>query len=156
MSHMIIDQLDQQVSTQDFPEFCVGDTVSVHLRIKEGNKERVQVFTGTVIAIKGSGIHKTFSLHRNAYGEGMERVFLLSSPSISKITIDRRGKVRRSKLYYLRGTSGKKARVKELIGRKKEKAPKKAKAKAPVEKKEEPVSEAVEAPAEESKPASEE
>ena len=95
--------------------------MSVHLRLTEGVKERIQVFTGTVIAIKGSGINTTFSLHRNAYGEGMERLFQLQSPSISNITVDRRGKVRRSKLYYLRGTSGKKARVKELIGKKKEK-----------------------------------
>ncbi len=118
---MIIDQLDKQVMTQEHTKFCVGDTVSVHLRLTEGVKERIQVFTGTVIAIKGSGINTTFSLHRNAYGEGMERLFQLQSPSISNITVDRRGKVRRSKLYYLRGTSGKKARVKELIGKKKEK-----------------------------------
>ena len=144
MSHMIIDELDKQVAIQEHPEFCVGDTISVHIRLREGVKERVQVFTGTVIALKGAGIHKTFSLHRNAYGEGMERVFQLHSPTLAKITVDRRGKVRRSKLYYLRGTSGKKARVKELIAKKKVKAPvrKVATANPEVAKAEEPANDA--------------
>ncbi len=129
MSQMIIDELEKQGLKSEVPHFSVGDTVSVHMRIKEGNKERIQVFSGTVIAFKGKGVHKTFSLHRNAYGEGMERVFPLHSPLVEKITLDRRGKVRRSKLYYLRGTSGKKARVKELIvGRTKKSAAKKTEA----------------------------
>lgn len=130
MSHMLIDALDEQQAKNSLPDFAVGDTVSVHQRIKEGNKERIQVFTGTVIAFKGKGIHKTFSLHRNAYGEGMERVFQFQSPLIDKITVDRKGKVRRSKLYYLRGTSGKKARVKELIRSSKDSKKSKAKAAA--------------------------
>ena len=130
MSHMLIDALDEQQTKNSLPAFAVGDTVSVHQRIKEGNKERIQVFTGTVIAFKGKGIHKTFSLHRNAYREGMERVFQFQSPLIDKITVDRKGKVRRSKLYYLRGTSGKKARVKELIRSSKDSKKSKAKAAA--------------------------
>lgn len=97
----------------NIPDFAVGDTVCVRLRIVEqGGKERLQMFTGTVIARTGSGLSETFSVHRVAYGEGMERVFFLHSPLISSIELVRRGKVRRSKLYYLRGTSGKKSKVK--------------------------------------------
>jgi large subunit ribosomal protein L19 len=84
----------------------------VHTRIIEGDKERIQAFTGTVIAKKGCGLSETFSLHRVAYGEGMERVFMLHSPRIAKIEVMKEGHVRRSKLYYLRGTSGKASKVK--------------------------------------------
>lgn len=108
----IIQELEQEVLKKDVPAFSIGDTVKVHTRIIEGNKERVQVFSGTVIARKGTGISETFSLHRVAYGEGMERVFNLHSPRIAKIELARRGKVRRAKLYYLRGTAGKAAKVK--------------------------------------------
>jgi large subunit ribosomal protein L19 len=100
---------------QDIPEFHVGDTIKVHLRLREGNKERIQVFQGTVIARKGGGLSETFSLHRVAYGGGMERVFLLHSPLIAKIEVIKEGDVRRAKLYYLRGTSGKKSRVKGRV-----------------------------------------
>lgn len=96
--------------------FCIGDTVKVHLRIAEGGKERTQIFTGTVISRKGTGLSETFSLHRVAYGEGMERVFLLHSPKISKIEVTKHGDVRRAKLYYLRGTSGKASKVKGRFG----------------------------------------
>ena len=112
----IIEKLEDRQLKQEIPSFRVGDTISVHTLIREGEKERVQVFTGTVIARKGHGLSETFSLHRVAYGEGMERVFLLHSPRIAKIEVMKRGRVRRSKLYYLRGKTGKKARVRGLVG----------------------------------------
>jgi large subunit ribosomal protein L19 len=107
------------------PKFSIGDTIKVSLRITEGEKERVQQFSGVVIAKKGSGLSTTFTLYRNAYGCSMERVFLLNSPRISKIEIERTGKVRRAKLYYLRGTEGKASKVDEkmgLLGEEKEEA----------------------------------
>lgn len=112
----VIQKLEQQQLKKNIPDFHVGDTVKVHTRIIEGEKERTQVFTGTVIARKGTGISETFSVHRVAYGEGMERVFPLHSNRIAKIEITKEGKVRRGKLYYLRGTSGKAAKVKGRIG----------------------------------------
>lgn len=108
----IIQKLESQQVKKNVPTFRIGDTVRVHLRIIEGDKERLQVFTGTVIARKGAGLSETFSVHRVAYGEGMERVFMLHSPRIAKIEVMKEGHVRRSKLYYLRGTSGKAAKVK--------------------------------------------
>lgn len=113
---LIIQKLEQQQLKKDIPQFSVGDTVRVHTRIIEGEKERIQMFTGTVIARKGTGLGETFSLHRHAYGEGMERVFPLHSPRIAQIEVVRQGDVRKSKLYYLRGTSGKKAKVKSRMG----------------------------------------
>ena len=92
-------------------KFNVGDTVRIHTKIVEGDKERIQMFTGTVIARKGEGITETFSVHRVAHGVGMERVFPLHSPRIAKIEVMKEGHVRRAKLYYLRGTSGKKSKV---------------------------------------------
>lgn len=112
----VIQKLEQQQLKKNVPTFNVGDTVRVHTRIIEGEKERVQIFTGTVIARKGTGISETFSVHRVAYGEGMERVFPLHSTRIAKIEVIKEGKVRRGKLYYLRGTSGKAAKVKGRIG----------------------------------------
>jgi large subunit ribosomal protein L19 len=112
----IIEKLESQQLKKEIPSFNVGDTVRVHLRIIEGDKERVQVFTGTVIARKGKGLSETFSVHRVAYGEGMERVFMLHSPRIAKIEVIKEGDVRRSKLYYLRGTSGKASKVKGRLG----------------------------------------
>ena len=103
----IIQKLESQQLKKSIPTFGIGDTVRVHIRIIEGDKESLQVFTGTVIARKGSGLSETFSVHRVAYGEGMERVFMLHSPRIAKIEVMKEGHVRRSKLYYLRGTSGK-------------------------------------------------
>lgn len=108
----IIQKLEKNQQKAQPHTFRVGDTIRVHLRIIEGEKERTQVFTGTVIARKGYGLSETFSVHRVAYGEGMERVFLLHSPRISKIEVIKEGAVRRSKLYYLRGTSGKASKVK--------------------------------------------
>ncbi len=110
---VIIDQLEQKQLKTNVPDFAVGDTVSVRIRIiDENGKERLQQFAGTCIARSGHGVSETFSLHRVAYGEGMERVFYLHSPLIAEIQVVRSGKVRRSKLYYLRGTSGKSAKVK--------------------------------------------
>jgi len=108
----LIQKLESQQMKNNIPSFRIGDTIRIHLRIIEGDKERLQVFTGTVIARKGSGLSETFSVHRVAYGEGMERVFMLHSPQIAKIEVTKEGHVRRSKLYYLRGTSGKAAKVK--------------------------------------------
>ena len=115
----LIEEIESSQLKTDIPDFRVGDTVKVHIRIIEGEKERIQVFTGTVIARKGSGLSETFSVYRVAYGKSMERVFTLHSPRIAKIEVTRKGKVRKAKLYYLRGVSGKKAKVKEKIGTKK-------------------------------------
>lgn len=112
----IVQKLQKQQLKAAIPSFRIGDTVRVHLRIIEGDKERTQVFTGTVIARKGTGLSETFSVHRVAYGEGMERVFMLHSPRIAKIEVVKEGAVRRGKLYYLRGTSGKAAKVKGRLG----------------------------------------
>lgn len=112
----VMAKLEKTQLKQNAGSFKVGDSVKVHTRIIEGDKERTQVFTGTVIARKGSGPSETFSVHRVAYGEGMERVFLLHSPRITKIEVIKDGHVRRSKLYYLRGTSGKASKVKGRIG----------------------------------------
>ena len=93
----------------------VGDTVRVHLHIKEGNRERIQVFEGTVIAKKHGGIEETFTVRRISYGIGVEKVFPLHAPSIEKVEVVRHGKVRRAKLYYLRDRVGKAAKVKEAL-----------------------------------------
>lgn len=108
----VIEKLEKTQLKNSIPRFHVGDTVRVSTRIIEGDKERVQMFTGTVIARTGSGLSETFSVHRVAYGEGMERVFLLNSPRIAKIEVTKEGDTRRAKLYYLRGTSGKAAKIK--------------------------------------------
>ncbi len=117
MNRMIKEELEKEQLKEAVPEFCVGDTLRISTRIIEGEKERVQVVQGTVIARKGSGLSETFSIHRISYGEGMERVFYLHSPRISNIEVVKRGDVRRAKLYYLRGTSGKAAKVKEKMGK---------------------------------------
>ena len=103
----------EQANQSQHPDFVIGDTIRVHYKIKEGGKERVQVFTGNVIARKGSGVTESITVRRISYGEGVERVFPLNSPNIAKIEIERHGKVRRAKLYYLRNLAGKKARIKE-------------------------------------------
>ncbi|MBQ1452318.1 MAG: 50S ribosomal protein L19 [Clostridia bacterium] len=97
------------------PDFNIGDTVKVHVKIKEGNRERVQVFEGTVIAKRGGGVSETFTVRRVSYGVGVEKVFPVNSPNVEKIDVVRRGKVRRSKLYYLRDRVGKAAKVKEQL-----------------------------------------
>ena len=98
----------------DAPQFNVGDTIKVHNLIREGTRERIQIFEGTVIARHGGGISETFTVRRVAYGCGVEKTFPLHSPHVAKVEIVRNGKVRRSKLYYLRGRVGKAAKVKEL------------------------------------------
>ena len=99
----------------ELPEINIGDTVRVHVLIKEGQRERIQVFEGTVIARKHGGINETFTVRRVSYGVGVERVFPVHSPKVEKVEIVRRGKVRRSKLYYLRDRVGKAAQVKEQL-----------------------------------------
>ena len=111
----LIEQIEAEQLKTDLPEFRVGDTLNIHVRIFEGEKERTQVFTGTVIARKGRGLSETISLYRVSYGSSMERVFPLHSPKVAKIEVVKRGKVRRGKLYYLRGTMGKKSKVREQI-----------------------------------------
>ncbi len=99
----------------EVPAIEIGDTVKVHVKIREGEKERIQVFEGTVIARKGSGVSETFTVRRLSYGVGVERVFPLHSPNVAKVELVRHGRVRRSKLYYLRDRVGKAAKVKEQI-----------------------------------------
>lgn len=115
-----IQKLESTQLKKDIPTFAIGDTIAIHQRIieakEEGSKEvkeRIQLFAGTVIARKGCGLSETITLYKVSYNTGVERVFSLHSPRIAKIEVKRKGKVRRSKLYYLRGKSGKKARVKE-------------------------------------------
>ena len=97
------------------PEVTVGDTVRVHLKVKEGHRERIQIFEGTVIAKKHGGIEETFTVRRISYGIGVEKVFPLHAPSIEKVEVVRHGKVRRAKLYYLRDRVGKSAKIKEAL-----------------------------------------
>ncbi len=97
------------------PQFEIGDTVRVSVNIREGDRERIQMFEGTVIAKRGSGVAETFTVRRLSYGVGVERVFPINSPNVVDVQIVRHGKVRRSKLYYLRGRVGKAAKVKEQI-----------------------------------------
>ena len=106
---------DKEKAAIAAPKFEIGDTVRVHVKIKEGDKSRIQVFEGTVIAKKHGGISETFTVRRVAHGCGIERVFPLHSPVVDKVEVVRHGKVRRAKLYYLRDRVGKAAKVKELI-----------------------------------------
>ena len=109
----ILEELEKGYLKENPSKFSVGDTVCVQTRIIEGEKERLQAFTGIVIAKKGSGLSETFTLYRTAYGSNMERVFMLHSPRIASIEVVRAGKVRRAKLTYLRGKSGKAAKIRE-------------------------------------------
>jgi large subunit ribosomal protein L19 len=110
----LIVEVEETYLKKDVPVFNIGDTVRVQTRIVEGEKERIQVFTGTVIAKKGVGLSETFSVYRTAYGSSMERVFLLHSPRIAGVEVMRPGKVRRAKLYYIRGRSGKATKIREM------------------------------------------
>ena len=107
--------INQSSLKKEAPVVNVGDTVKVHVLIKEGEKERIQVFEGTVIAKKHGGVAETFTVRRVSYGVGVERVFPIHSPRVAKVELVRRGKVRRAKLYYLRDRVGKAAKVKERI-----------------------------------------
>ncbi len=100
---------------EDKPEIVIGNTVKVHVKIREGERERIQTFEGTVIAKNNSGISETFTVRRVSYGVGVERVFPVHSPNVAKVETVRKGRVRRAKLYYLRDRVGKAAKVKELI-----------------------------------------
>jgi large subunit ribosomal protein L19 len=107
--------ISQDSLKAETPELNIGDTVKVHVRIKEGDKYRIQIFEGTIIAKKHGGINETFTVRRVAHGCGIERVFPVHSPIVDKVEIVRKGKVRRAKLYYLRDRVGKAAKVKEAI-----------------------------------------
>jgi large subunit ribosomal protein L19 len=111
----IIAKIEKEQSKTTLPEFRAGDTLKVHTRVVEGDKERIQIFQGIVIARKGSGLNQAFTVRKISYGEGVERVFPLHTPKISKIEVIRQGKVRRARLHYLRSRKGKSAiLVKEL------------------------------------------
>lgn len=109
----IIRAIEQEQLRTDLPAFNVGDTIKVHVKVKEGNRERVQMFEGTVIKIQNGGIRETFTVRRVAYNVGVERTFPMNAPIIEKVEVTRRGKVRRAKLFYLRDRVGKAAKVKE-------------------------------------------
>ncbi len=111
----IIKSFTSEQIKNDLSQIVIGNTVKVHVKIKEGNRERIQVFEGTIIARKGGGVSETFTVRRIASGVGVERTFPIHSPKIEKIETTRKGKVRRAKLYYLRDRVGKAAKVKELI-----------------------------------------
>ena len=111
----IIKNLESEYTTREIPEINTGDTVRVSVKIIEGNKERLQAYEGTVIAQHGSGINKTITVRKVFQGVGVERVFLVYSPRIDKIVVQRKGDVKRAKLYYLRERSGKATRIKEKI-----------------------------------------
>jgi len=112
----IVEEIEKEYLREKIPDFNVGDAVDVYARILEGDKERVQIFNGTVIGRKGRGINETFTVRRIVEGEGVERVFPLHSRKIADIKVVRRGRTRRAKLYYLRGRVGKATKVKEKIG----------------------------------------
>lgn len=107
--------IEKDSTKAELPKFSIGDTVRVSVNIREGSRERIQMFEGTVIAIKSSGISKTFTVRRVSYGVGVERVFPMHSPNVVDVQVVRSGKVRRAKLYYLRDRVGKAAKVKENI-----------------------------------------
>ncbi len=111
----IIKNLESEYTTRELPDMNPGDTVRVFVKIVEGNKERIQAYEGTIIAEHGSGINKTITVRKVFQGVGVERVFLVYSPRIEKITVQRKGDVKRAKLYYLRERSGKATRIKEKI-----------------------------------------
>lgn len=159
-------KLEESYTKKELPKFNIGDTVDVSITIKEGDRERIQIFTGTVIARRGSGTRETFTVRRIVGGEGVERVFPIHSPVIKDIKVRRRGKVRRAKLYYLRGRVGKATKVKELIeevsekkkGRAKKRGKKARKARAAAKEAatETPVQKSAEESVEEEVPATEE
>lgn len=111
----LIQELNKQQLAVEIPQVKIGDTVRVHVKVKEGSRERIQIFEGTVIAKKHGGIEETITVRRISYGVGVEKVFPIHSPSIDTIEIVRNGAVRRAKLYYLRGRVGKGAKVKEKL-----------------------------------------
>lgn len=114
----VIDQLEAEMAKKFLPSVHVGDTVEVHYLIREGDKERVQLFIGTIIALGGRGLRRTVTVRRLVQGEGVERTFPMHSPRVKDIVVTRRGRARQSKLYYLRDRVGKSTRVREFVGEK--------------------------------------
>lgn len=113
--HRIIQELNKEQITRQLPEFAPGDTITVNVKVKEGNRERLQAFEGIVIAIRNRGINSAFTVRKMSHGTGVERVFQTHSPLIDSVEVKRRGAVRRAKLYYLRGLEGKAARIREKL-----------------------------------------
>lgn len=111
----LVQQIENEQLRTDIPEFFAGDTVEVGVKIKEGKRERTQLFEGVVIAIKNRGLHSAFTVRKISHGEGVERIFMTYSKVVDSIEVKRRGDVRRAKLYYLRGRTGKSARIKEKL-----------------------------------------
>lgn len=120
----LIKTIEESQRRTDLDSFKIGDTVRVHFKIVEGKTERIQVYEGLVICFKNAGVRRTFTVRKNSYGVGVERVFPMNSPRIAKIEVVRPGKVRRSKLYYIRDKVGKSAKIKELIVKKSDKVQK--------------------------------
>jgi large subunit ribosomal protein L19 len=111
----IIEAIELEQMNKKLPEFSPGDTIVVQVKVKEGSRERLQAFEGIVIAKRNRGLNSSFTVRKMSHGEGVERVFQTYSPTVSSVTVKRRGDVRRAKLYYLRGRTGKAARIKEKI-----------------------------------------
>ena len=111
----LVKALSEQHIKTDLPELKIGDTIKVHAKIKEGTRERIQIFEGTIIAMKHTGVNKSVTVRRVSYGVGVEKTFPVHSPNIAKFEVVRHGRVRRSKLYYLRGRVGKAAKVQEKL-----------------------------------------
>ncbi|ARU62421.1 50S ribosomal protein L19 [Tumebacillus avium] len=114
MNQELLKAITAEQIRQDIPQFKAGDTVRVHVKVKEGNRERIQVFEGVVIKRRGGGISATYTVRKMSYGVGVERTFPLHTPKVDKIEVTRRGRVRRAKLYYLRNLTGKAARIREI------------------------------------------
>jgi len=114
----LIDQIESEQLRDDIPEFAAGDTVVVQVKVREGNRQRLQAFEGVVIAKKNRGLNSAFTVRKISHGEGVERVFQTHSSMIDSISVKRSGKVRKAKLYYLRGLTGKAARIKEKLNKK--------------------------------------
>lgn len=112
----LLQQFEKDQMTRKLPEFGPGDTVIVNVKVKEGNRERVQAYEGVVIGIKNAGLNSAFTVRKMSHGTGVERVFQTHSPAIDSVTVKRRGKVARAKLYYLREREGKSARIREDLG----------------------------------------
>ncbi len=112
----IIDEINAEQLNKDIPQFAPGDTLVVNVKVKEGNRERLQAFEGVCIAMRNRGLNSAFTVRKISHGTGVERVFQTYSPLIESIKVKRRGDVRRAKLYYLRGREGKSARIKEKLG----------------------------------------
>ena len=112
----IIDEINAEQLNKDIPQFAPGDTVVVNVKVKEGNRERLQAFEGVCIAVRNRGLNSAFTVRKISHGTGVERVFQTYSPLIESVKVKRRGDVRRAKLYYLRGREGKSARIREKLG----------------------------------------